>query len=84
MNSESRADLLAAITELCRRYPDWRFGQLVANVAGWADEEIWDVEDASLLAAAQAHLQQLPSAESASSFRSPTGLGMPMVSQNPG
>ena len=25
------------IAELCRRYPDWRFSQLVANVAGWAD-----------------------------------------------
>lgn len=59
MKLEQRADLLAAIAELSRRYPDWRFGQLVANVAGWADREIWDVEDEQLLLAAQAHLQHL-------------------------
>ena len=59
MNSESRADLLEAIAELCRRYPNWRLGQLVANVAGWADQEVWDVEDEQLLVAAQLHLQQL-------------------------
>ena len=64
MSSEQRAELLATIAELCRRYPDWRFGQLVANVAGWADQEIWDVEDEQLLAAAQSHLQRLaPSKE---------------------
>ena len=30
-------------------YPDWRLGRLVANVAGWADQEIWDIEDEQLL-----------------------------------
>ena len=59
MKSERRAELLEVIAELCRRYPHWRLGQLVANVAGWADQEIWDVEDEHLLAAAQLHLQQL-------------------------
>ena len=59
MISQQRADLLAAITELCRRYPEWRLGQLVANVAGWADQEIWDVEDEQLLEAARLHLEQL-------------------------
>jgi hypothetical protein len=59
MSSQRRADLLAAITQLCQRYPDWRFGQLVANVAGWADQEIWDVEDEQLLEAARLHLEQL-------------------------
>jgi hypothetical protein len=59
MNSQERADLLATLATLCQRYPDWRLGQLVANVAGWADQEIWDVEDEQLLAAAQSHLQQL-------------------------
>jgi hypothetical protein len=66
MNSERRADLLEAIAELCRRYPHWRLGQLVANVAGWADQDIWDVEDEQLLAAAQLHLQQLAPSEAAS------------------
>jgi hypothetical protein len=52
-------ELIDAIAELRRRYPDWRLGQLIANVAGWADQEIWDVEDEKLQAAAQLHLQQL-------------------------
>jgi hypothetical protein len=57
MIPDDRAELLAVLAELCRRYPDWRFGQLVSNVAGWADVATWDVEDAQLLAAAQAHLE---------------------------
>ena len=69
MNSKKRVDLLATIAELCRRYPDWRFGQLVANVAGWTDQEIWDIEDEQLLAAAHSHLQQLAPSEVASSGR---------------
>lgn len=62
-----RTDLLEAITALRRQYPEWRLGQLIANVAGWADQEVWDVEDDQLLAAAQAHLQQLKAKELASS-----------------
>lgn len=58
MNNEERADLLAVIGELGRRYPDWRLGQLIANIAGWTDREIWDVEDEQLLEAARSHLQQ--------------------------
>jgi hypothetical protein len=69
MNSEPRADLLEAVAELCRRYPDWRLGQLVANVAGWVDQDIWDVEDEQMLAAARLHLQQRASSEPA-----PAGL----------
>ncbi len=59
MNSQERAELLATIAELFQRYPDWRLGQLVANVAGWADQEIWDIEDEQLLEAARVHLRQL-------------------------
>jgi hypothetical protein len=59
MNDKERADLLSAVDELCQRYPDWRLGQLIANVAGWADQEVWDVEDEQLLAVAKSHLQQL-------------------------
>jgi hypothetical protein len=62
MNNESRDQLLGAIAELSRRYPNWRLGQLVANLAGWADQEIWDVEDEQLLEAARLHLQHSPSA----------------------
>jgi len=59
MTVDPHSDSLAAIAELARRYPQWRMGQLIANVAGWADRKIWDVEDEQLLAAAQAHLQHL-------------------------
>jgi hypothetical protein len=67
MNSQPRAELLTAIAELCGRYPNWRLGQLIANVAGWADQEIWDVEDEQLLQAARSHLQQLAPSEPAAS-----------------
>jgi hypothetical protein len=63
MKTQERSELLAAITALCERYPHWRLGQLVANVAGWADQEVWDVEDDQLLSAAQLHLSQLASRE---------------------
>lgn len=56
MTDHERDDLFAALAELARRYPHWRVGQLVANVAGWADAEVWDAEDGQLLAAAHAHL----------------------------
>ncbi len=70
MNSPQRADLLATVAELCDKYPDWRLGQLVANVAGWADQEIWDAEDEQLLEAARLHLEQLaPSAATHSGHR---------------
>jgi len=59
MNSQEHAELLLTIGKLCQRYPDWRLGQLVANLAGWADQEIWDIEDEQLLEAARLHLHQL-------------------------
>jgi len=67
MKSQARTELLTAIAELSERYPNWRFGQLVANVAGWADQEIWDVEDEHLLEAARIHLAQIEAAEPAAS-----------------
>lgn len=56
MTDSERAEVFAALAELARRYPHWRIGQLVANVAGWADAEVWDAEDAQLLSAARVHL----------------------------
>jgi hypothetical protein len=58
MTEKDREDLLSAVAELGRRYPNWRLGQLIANVAGWADQEVWDIEDDQLLAAARSHLEQ--------------------------
>ena len=58
MNSAQRTRLMKRIDELSQRYPDWRLGQLLCNVAGWADADTWDAEDDQLLAAAEAHLAQ--------------------------
>ena len=57
MTQNDRTELLTALAEMSRRYPDWRFGQLVANVAGWTDQDIWDVEDQKLLEACRTHLE---------------------------
>jgi hypothetical protein len=50
-------ELMAAVGELRSLFPDWRMGQLVANLtqAAGRDREgaIWDVEDEELLAAAR-------------------------------
>jgi len=50
-------ELLEAISELRLLFPDWRMGQLVANLttaAGATDASaIWDVEDDQLLVAAR-------------------------------
>ncbi len=69
MTSQDRTVLLESIAQLWERYPNWRFGQLVANVAGWTDVNVWDVEDDQFLAAAQTHLQQLDQPEKIASAR---------------
>ena len=52
-----REELLHALAELSAVFPDWRFGQLVANVAiaarGPEDQAIWESEDEEMLAAAR-------------------------------
>ncbi len=57
MNVSTAEELIRAISELRALFPDWRMGQLVANLvtaAGGADAgAIWDVEDEQLLAAAR-------------------------------
>jgi DNA phosphorothioation-dependent restriction protein DptG len=62
MTPAIRQELLQALEELSRLYPEWRFGQLVVNVANWASAETrrdaYDVEDEDLLAEARAHLRQ--------------------------
>ena len=59
MNDRQRAELLEAVAELGRRYPGWRLGQLVSNIAGWADQDVWDAEDERLLEAVRAHLNEV-------------------------
>ena len=57
MTTATRDELLSAMQELQTLFPDWRMGQLVANLtqAAGRDREgaIWDVEDEELLAAAR-------------------------------
>src|SRR5689334_6122300 len=57
MTYSSGDQLLVAVAELRSLFPDWRVGQLVANLtqAAGRDREgaIWDVEDEELLAAAR-------------------------------
>jgi hypothetical protein len=58
--------ILQEIERIWRLHPDWRLGQLVCNLAAWADPTqnvVWDVEDDILVAEAQRHLEQ--NAESA-------------------
>jgi hypothetical protein len=59
MNHEEHLELSAILAELQRLYPEWRFGQLIANVADWADQSIWDVTDDQLLAAAKQNLRAI-------------------------
>jgi hypothetical protein len=59
----SREELLEALAELGALFPDWRFGQMVANVAsatprGTEAAAIWDSEDDELLAAARRLLER--------------------------
>jgi hypothetical protein len=57
MSSTTSDALLQAVARLRQLFPEWRFGQLVANLATAAGcpqaEALWDVEDEQLLAAAQ-------------------------------
>lgn len=61
MNS-TRRDLLDLFTALCDRYPEMRFGQLVANFASLAEADgcagVYDIEDEALAAVIREHLQR--------------------------
>jgi len=65
----NRAKLLKAIAELGELHPDWRLGQLLANLAMAAGrteaEAVWDLEDSEALTAARRlldrHYQQVAS-----------------------
>jgi hypothetical protein len=59
MNHIARSKLPDAVAELRRRYPEWRLGQLISNVAGWVDQNVWDIEDEELLKTIEQHLQSL-------------------------
>ena len=56
MNPQLRSKLIQALEEIGQRFPNWRFGQLIDNVAGWADVSTWDIEDQQILDAARSYL----------------------------
>lgn len=60
MISSTRLELLKLIEELSEACPDYRFGQLVLNLAFLAREDgdrlAWDLEDAEFVEAARKHL----------------------------
>lgn len=55
MTSTIREELQRALAELGQIFPDWRYGQLITNLAtaarGPQVESIWDCEDEELLEA---------------------------------
>lgn len=51
-------ELWELLAQLRSKYPHWRFGQLAANVADWADQSLWDIEDVQFVEAARLHLTQ--------------------------
>ena len=61
MTNELRQQVLAALEDLSETYPDWRFGQMIANLAtiarGPENESVWDMEDDELLAAVRSQLE---------------------------
>ena len=52
-----RRELIRLIEEMSEGYPEFRLGQLIANLTFWArgDQEgaVWNVEDEELMAAAR-------------------------------
>lgn len=64
MSTATTDALLEAIHDLRVRFPQWRMGQLIANLsmaAGFQNPEaIWDIEDDQLLAAARRLIERNP------------------------
>jgi hypothetical protein len=55
-----RREVLRVLEELSETCPDYRFGQMIANLVmlarGDAEGALWDMEDEELIAAARKHL----------------------------
>ena len=61
MTNDQRRELLEVLQELSDEFPDWRFGQMITNLATLARgpqvESIWDAEDAEFIDAARQLLE---------------------------
>jgi hypothetical protein len=62
MTDSLRHDVLQGLGELSEEFPDWRLGQMIANLSvvarGATTGAIWDVEDEELLAAIHSQLEK--------------------------
>jgi|KBSSwiStaDraftv2_1062776.scaffolds.fasta_scaffold131647_2 hypothetical protein len=62
MSKTDDQELFAALKAMREKYPDWRFGQLVCNLATWArgpqPSSVWDIEDHELILIAREHLNE--------------------------
>jgi hypothetical protein len=62
VQEQTRAELLAALAELSHARPEWRLGQMIANLAMTAGRldpgGVWDLEDDEALRAVRALLSQ--------------------------
>jgi hypothetical protein len=62
--NEKKEVTLKLIEQMWQLYPEWRLGQLVANVAEWADTKIWDIEDEDAVEVMREHLRKRQSNQS--------------------
>ena len=62
--TKTREEIIKALKEMSDRYPEWRFGQMVANISFWAkgptNQAIWDVDDNEFLETLNKHLNTKP------------------------
>ena len=63
MIDSQRQEILRLLGQLSELAPDYRFGQMIANLSymasGPTTEAIWDMEDDQLLAAIKKHIDSL-------------------------
>ena len=61
-NEATRTELLKVLAELSKLHPDWRLGQMLANLAMSAGRTeasgVWDLEDDEALSAASRRLER--------------------------
>ena len=69
MSDDTRRDILDVLEKLMQEHPEWRVGQLVANVAFLArqtNSATWDVENEEFVQTARQHLQRMTERRKAS------------------
>ena len=42
-------DVLRQVRRMWKMYPEMRLGQLICNLADWAGQHVWDIEDDALV-----------------------------------